>query len=104
MARPKNSTTTIAATAATTAANHDDTKTPPASRGRGRFRVARKPEGLQGAGDGREDVVDLAAEQGQNDNDHDGDQDEDQSVLNQALALFPQIIELAHCSKSPYLG
>ena len=60
-----------------------------------------KPKGLEGAGDGREDVVDLAAEQGQNDNDHDGDQDEDQSVLNQALALFPQIIELAHCSKSP---
>ena len=51
---------------------------------------------LERTGDGREDVVDGPAEQGQNDDDDNRDQDENEGVFDQPLAVFSQRVQFAH--------
>lgn len=48
---------------------------------------------LQVGDDTREHVTNHRPKQREDDNDDDGDQNEDQRILNEALALFPRLIQ-----------
>ena len=56
---------------------------------------------LERAGDGREDAVDLATQDAQDDNNNDSDENENEGVLDQTLALL-QLVELAHSVSSSF--
>src|SRR5689334_4164126 len=58
---------------------------------------------LQGAGDGREDRVDLAAQDAQNDDNDDSDQHQNKGILDETLA-FLQFVQLAHVRSPPFLS